>query len=276
MAGRCSSTRIPWNDAMSSLAGEISEFSVALLVAAAAGLVGSFALMKRMSLASDVVSHLALPGIGIALVFHLNPVLGAASTLFVGTLLVWSIEKKTGIATEAVIGVVFAASLAVGALITPTEDLEEVLFGRMHALTWLECAVGSAAAVAVIGLVLARRQRLALALFSPDIAAATGVNIDRLNLEFLLLFSLTILLCLKFLGALLAGALLMIPAATGRKMARGLNSFLKYSTLSGVTAIIAGLFVSARLTAMGSTGPTIVLAAVAIFIAASLRRKDIV
>src|SRR5512135_1294873 len=104
-------------------ASQVYELGAAVLVAVSAGLIGSFALLKRMSLASDVLSHLALPGIGIALVFRLNPVLGAASTLLVGTLLVWGLERKTGIATEAVIGVVFAASLALGALITPVEEL---------------------------------------------------------------------------------------------------------------------------------------------------------
>jgi ABC-type Mn2+/Zn2+ transport system permease subunit len=259
---------------MSLASGQIYEFGAALAVAAAAGLVGSFALMKRMSLASDVVSHLALPGIGIALVFHMNPLLGAASTLFVGTLLVWSIEKKTGIATEAVIGVVFAASLAAGAVITPKEDLQEVLFGKMQPLTLFEFIIGCSAALAIIGFVFVRKQHLALSQFSTEIAASSGVSIGRLNLEFLLVFSLTILLCLKFLGALLAGALLMIPAAAGRRMAASLGSFLKYSTLSGIAAVIGGLFASAAFQVPEYSGPAIVLSAVAIFAAASLLPQE--
>ena len=148
-------------------------------------------------------------------------------------MLVWGVEKKTGIATEAVIGVVFAASLAVGALITPREELEEVLFGSMRPLGLLEFIVGCSAAAGVITVVLVRRHHLALALFSPDIAAASGINLSGLSLEFLLLFSLTILLSLKFLGALLAGALLMIPAATGRRLATSLSSFLAFSAVAG-------------------------------------------
>ncbi|MFI5105135.1 MAG: metal ABC transporter permease, partial [Terriglobales bacterium] len=213
-------------------ASQVYEMTAAFLVAIAAGLVGGFALLKRMSLASDVVSHLALPGIGIALVFKLNPLLGAASTLLIGTLLVWGIEKKTGIATEAAIGVVFAASLAAGALITPKEELEEALFGQLQPLNLAGFLIASAAALAIVAVVLARKERLTLALFSPDLAAASGVNVSRISLEFLLLFSLTILVCLKFLGALLAGALLMIPAATGRRVATGINSFLMRSVLA--------------------------------------------
>jgi ABC-type Mn2+/Zn2+ transport system permease subunit len=248
---------------------QLYEYGAAIMVAAAAGLVGSFALLKRMSLASDVVSHLALPGIGIALVFRFNPMLGAAATLFVGTILVWGLEKKTGMATEAVIGVVFAAALAAGALITPREELSEALFGQLQPLTFSGFLIASAAALAIITYVLWRKHHLVLALFSRDVAAASGVPIDRLNLEFLLLFSLTILLCLKFLGALLSGALLMIPAATGRRLAQGTGDFLKYAVASSIMAVVIGLLVSSIMPGIPTAGPAIVLAAAATFILVS-------
>jgi hypothetical protein len=49
----------------------------AAMAAVAAGLVGCFAVMRRMTLAADAFSHVALPGIGLALVFRLNPLIGA-------------------------------------------------------------------------------------------------------------------------------------------------------------------------------------------------------
>jgi len=255
---------------MNASASQIYEFGAALLVAVAAGLVGAVALLKRMSLASDVLSHLALPGIGIALVFRFNPVLGAASTLVVGTLLVWGLERKTGIAMEAVIGVVFAASLALGALITPKEELEEALFGQLQPMTLPGFIAASAAAIAITATLLLRKDHLVLALFSPGLAATTGVKVSRMNLEFLLLFSFTILVCLKFLGALLAGALLMIPAATGQRLATGMNNFLKYSVLTSILSVVAGLLLSARLPRLPSSGPVIVLSAAAIFVLVSV------
>ncbi len=255
---------------MNPSAHQVYEYGAAVLVATAAGLVGGFALLKRMTLASDVVSHLALPGIGIALVFRFNPMLGAAATLFVGTLLVWGLEKKTGIATEAVIGVVFAAALALGALITPRAELGEALFGQLQPITLAGFLTVSAAALGITAFVLWRKQRLVLALFSQDVAAASGVRIDRLNLEFLLLFSLTILVCLKFLGALLSGALLMIPAATGRRLAQGVDDFLKYAVASSIFAVVVGLLVSSLKPGIASAGPVIVMVAAATFILASL------
>src|SRR5438067_255629 len=69
-------------------ATETYSIILVLLTAVAAGLVGSFALMKRMSLAGDVVSHIALPGLGIAFLLKINPMLGAAVARFLGALLV--------------------------------------------------------------------------------------------------------------------------------------------------------------------------------------------
>jgi ABC-type Mn2+/Zn2+ transport system permease subunit len=54
--------------------GTVYSIILAFLFAVAAGLVGSFALMKRMILAADVISHVALPGLGLAFLFHFNPI----------------------------------------------------------------------------------------------------------------------------------------------------------------------------------------------------------
>ena len=101
----------------------LGELVLSLGMAVAAGLVGCFAVMRRMTLASDAISHVALPGIGIALLLGIQPLLGGIVMLLLGTLLIWAVETKTRIPTESVIGVVFSAALAVGALFTQGESL---------------------------------------------------------------------------------------------------------------------------------------------------------
>ena len=73
---------------------------VCAAMAVAAGLVGCFAVMRRMTLAADAFSHVALPGIGLALVLRLNPLLGALAALLAGAVLIWAIEGKTKLSTE--------------------------------------------------------------------------------------------------------------------------------------------------------------------------------
>ncbi len=247
---------------------------VALLFAIAAGLVGSFALMKRMLLASDVISHVALPGLGLAFLFGFNPLLGAAASLFLGTLLIWQLQKRTGLATEALIGVVFAASLAIGAALTPQQDLVEALFGRFQPLSFGTFLLASGSVLAIIFVIFRFRDQLVLALFSPELAAATSVPVSRLNLYFLLSFSLTVLVGLRFMGALLAGALVIIPAATGRRLANSLPRFLMSSCVASVAAVALGFLVTTVIAPRLSLGPVVVIISAAFF-SVSLIKKTI-
>src|ERR1700681_2171079 len=107
-------------------------------MAAAAGLVGCFAVMRRMALAGDALSHVALPGIGVALALHVHPVFGAMAMLFFGALLVWSLEDSSRVATETLIGVVFSAALAIGSMITSGEDLIDALLGKPDVVSGIE------------------------------------------------------------------------------------------------------------------------------------------
>jgi len=246
---------------------------LALFFAVAAGLVGCFALMKRMVLASDVISHLALPGLGIAFLLKINPLIGGATTLFLGTLLVWRLQKKTGLATDAAIGVVFAAGLAIGAAVTPREDLIEALFGELQQISLLGFLLGFAATLFVVLSVFLLKDRLALSIFSTDLAAATGVNIARMDLYFLLLFSLTILVGLRFMGTLLASALIILPAATARQLTDKLSHFLLVSSAAAVVSVFAGFLLNVLVLKLSTVGPTIVILSALLFALSLLRKR---
>src|SRR4029453_3240006 len=146
---------------------------LALLTAFAAGLVGSFALMKRMSLAGDVISHIALPGLGLALLFGFNPLVGAAPTLFLGTLLIWGLQSRGTLTTDVAIGVIFTAALAIGTLVTPSEDLIEALFGGFQSLTLSSFSLGVVAVLGIVMFIYFFRHNFILILFFPESPAPT-------------------------------------------------------------------------------------------------------
>jgi len=245
---------------------------LALLFAVAAGLVGSFAFMKRMVLAGDVISHVALPGLGLAFLFHFNPLLGGGATLLLGTILIWQLQKRTGFSTDAMIGVVFAGSVAIGAAVTPQEDLVEALFGKFEPLSGTAFAIGMATVSAIVLFIYRFRNELTLVLFSPELASATGVDLDRINLYFLLAFSLTVLVGLRFLGGLLAGSLIIIPAATGRRLAGNISGFLVASCAASLAAVSMGFVLNAYVFRASTLGPTVVLTSAVIFGFSLLKR----
>lgn len=245
--------------------------ALALFMAMASGLVGAFALMRKMTLASDVMSHIALPGLGLALLYGFNPLLGGATTLILGVFLIWKTEKLSGINTDAIIGVVFAVSLAIGTLITPEEEIIEALFGGMFAIGLREFMAGIIASCLVIFFIIKKRRALTLALVSKDIAKTTGINTDRLNLYFLLIFAITIILGLRYLGVLLMGSLIIIPPAVARNLAVSLSGMLVISALASLISMGVGLIIANTYNL--ALGPVVIAVAGVLFILALLMKK---
>jgi ABC-type Mn2+/Zn2+ transport system permease subunit len=242
-----------------------------LATGVAAGLVGCFALMRRMTLAADALSHVALPGIGLAIVLRIHPLLGGVAMLLLGALLVWGLERKTRIATETVIGVVFSTALAAGSMLTSGEQLIEALFGGARRTSAIEAAVGLAVAASVVAFLLRERHRLVLALVSPDIARTAGIDVSRLDLRFLLVFALTIALGLRYLGVLLIGSLAIIPAATAKRLAGSLRTMLLVAV--AVAVVTTGIGSSIAVALHREPGPIVVLCAATCFFASLLVRQ---
>jgi len=243
---------------------------LSITMAVAAGLVGSFAVMRRMSLAADPLSHVALPGIGIAFALHIHPVFGAVIALVFGALLVWMVEERGGATTESVIGVVFSAALAIGSIMTTGEDLIEALFGGAGALTWSEKIFGLLVATAIVLFIIVFRNNLVIMMVSPDIARTAGINVRWFDLLYLECFALTIALGLRYLGVLLMGALIIIPAATSKRLSRDLKSMLWFSVMLSVISTTLGSGIAVHL--HHEAGPIIVLVATALFLLSLIPR----
>ena len=250
---------------------ELSALALAIGTGVAAGLVGCFAVMRRMTLAADALSHVALPGIGLALLLRIHPAIGGVAMLLLGAVLIWGVERKTRLATETVIGVVFSTALAVGSMLTTGEDLIEALFGGTGQFTRVEAGVGLVVVAGVVGFILRARHRLVLTLVSPEIARTSGIDVSRLNLGFLIVFALTIALGLRYLGVLLIGSLAIIPAATAKRLAVSLNGMLAIAVVVSVSSTVLGTYIAHAV--RRETGPIVVLVSSACFVLSLLWRR---
>ena len=235
-----------------------------LSTAFVAGLVGSFALMKRMTLAGDVLSHLALPGLALAFMWRIQPLVGAAATLAIGVIVIHQLQRRGGLATESAIGVVFVAALAIGTLLTPSEDLMDALFGGFGEVTVGGMLLGLTGCTVVAATMYVLRHPLVLGIFSPDLARSVKIDVDGVNFLYLCAFALTTLLGLQFLGALLVGAMIIVPPAVARRLVTTLGPFLWLSSLAGVLSVALGFLVAWRWHL--ALGPTIVGAASLLFV----------
>ncbi|MBV8841723.1 MAG: metal ABC transporter permease [Bryobacterales bacterium] len=144
------------------------------------------------------------------------------------------------------------------------EDLIEALFGGTGALSRVEIAFGLASAIAVTVFIITQRNKLVVILVSPDVARTAGIQVRRLNLVYLEMFALTIALGLRYLGVLLMGALIIIPAATAKRLAKNLTAMLSIAVGAAVLSTLAGTFVAQSL--HRGTGPLIVTFAAVLFL----------
>jgi ABC-type Mn2+/Zn2+ transport system permease subunit len=240
-------------------------------MAIAAGLVGCFAVLRRMTLAADALSHVALPGIGIALALHVHPLFGAVAMLAFGALTVWALENQSRLSTETIIGVVFSVALAVGSLMASGEQLVDALFGGAAPLGWVEAIAGMAVAAGVSAFIVVERHRLVVALVSPDIARTAQVDPRRLNLLYLQAFAITVALGLRYLGVLLMGSLIIIPAATAKRLSRNLTEMLILAVVIALGVTEAGTLVAAWL--QREPGPIIVIIGGLVFLASLARSR---
>jgi ABC-type Mn2+/Zn2+ transport system permease subunit len=239
--------------------------AVGAFVGAAAGYLGSFMVLKRMSLVGDALSHVALPGLAIAISLHQSPILGAFVALTLAVVGIWYLQETTALYTESLVGVFFTTALALGVLITPEPDLLEALFGNIQRLSSWESLSAIIISVIIIIVTAIISKKLMLGIVSEELAKSLKVRTKIINFIYLFLVGTVVALGVKFVGSLLMGALVIIPAVSAKNISKGLNSYYFWSAFFGIISAVTGTLI-AQLYHI-SSGPIVVLTSIFFFLA---------
>jgi zinc transport system permease protein len=243
----------------------IIQMAVGTLIGLGAGYLGAFMVLRRMALVGDALSHVALPGIAAALMFQVNPFIGAFTALLIAIIGIWQLEKRTILSSETLVGIFFTISLALGLLLTPEPELLEALFGDISNIGiqdfWITLALS-----AVVLIVMRRITKgLLLSTISKDLSKAMGIKADRINLLFLILVATIVALGLKVTGTLLMGSLVIIPAAAARNIGISLRHYTWSASLFGALSALWGIVIAHHFSL--PPGPIVVLVSGLIFAA---------
>lgn len=239
--------------------------TIAIFVGLSAGYLGSLMVLKRMALVGDALSHVALPGLALGILFNFSPFIGAFVFLFGCAIIVWHVERITKLSVETIVGAMFTLALAVGILIIPQPDLLEALFGDITKVTVADALV--AVIVAVLAILLTRLvyKKMVLGMISEELAVSSGINVARTNLVYLLLVSLVVAIGIKIAGSLLVGFLVIVPAATAKNVSSSLFRYAVLSSVFGMISAFSGVLLAGYLAL--PSGPLVVLSGVVIFAA---------
>ncbi|MEK7589555.1 MAG: metal ABC transporter permease [Patescibacteria group bacterium] len=244
---------------------------VGVLIGIGAGFLGSFMVLKRMSLVGDALSHVALPGIAIAMMLSFNPFFGAFGTLFIGIIGIWFLERKTALPSETLVGILFTLSLAIGILITPEPELLEALFGDINKIGSTDLFLTAGAVLITIILMQKIYKGVILDIISRDLTRSMGISVNTTNLIFLILVAVVVALGLKVAGTLLMGSLVIIPAAAAKNISINLKDYTLYAGIFGALCAASGILIAYYFSL--PPGPMVVLASGALFLVTLLLKE---
>jgi len=247
------------------------QLTIAILIGIGAGYLGSFMVLKRMSLVGDALSHVALPGIALALLWNFNPFFGAFTVLFAAILGVWALERKTELPSETLVGIFFTLSLAIGILLVPDHELLEALFGDISSVTIADLLITLLSVAAIVIIISLIRRGLTISTLSKDLAKSMNISVDKINFIFLIMVSLIVAIGIKVAGTILTGSLVIIPAAAAKNISISISKYTLLAALFGAIASIGGVFMAALWSL--PPGPSIILTGGIIFLATLVFKK---
>ena len=265
-----------------------------LVVCFVCGAMGSLVVGNRMAFFSDALAHCAFAGVGLGLLLCLlagTPddlvrqqitLIMVAFGVVIGVLIAF-VREETGLASDTVIGVFFAGSIGLGAIVMHMVkgrqffSIEEFIFGNpLSAHPWQVVLLFGLALGAVVFLFFMHNW-LVLASVSPSLAQSRRVPVRLCRYLFIILLALMVNLSQQIAGMLLINGLLIVPAATAMNLARNLRQTFWLSIGIALFVGAAGNYLSwevgCRWQEIGISGTVVVLSVLLFGISIPLGRR---
>jgi zinc transport system permease protein len=243
-----------------------------IVVGATAPLIGVFLVQKGLSLMGDGIGHVAVAGIGASLLLDTSPTWTALVVAVAAALVIEFLRARGSATGDLALALVFYGGIAAGVVLASRSatntNLQPYLFGSILTATaddvWTVIGLGAVIAVAVA---VTGRALLAVVL-DEDSARVAGIPARSLNTMLAVLTAVTVVMAMRIVGVLLVAALMVLPVATSRLLARSFRATLVGAVGVGVVSAVVGLF-AARQWALAAGG-AIVLVSAALFALASI------
>lgn len=237
------------------------------LAGASCGLLGTYLVLRKMSLLGDALSHAVLPGIVIAFLLSgsrdvIPMFIGAAICGVIATVLIETFHRRWRVQEDSSIGITFTALFALGVVLITVFagqvdlDQECVLYGEIaytpwDRLFWGEWDLGprpiwilGTVFVLNIALVLVFYKELLIASFDAEMALSVGVSAALVHYMLMGAVSVTTVAAFESVGAILVVAMLIVPGASAYLWSDRLKVIMTLSVLMGIISAIVGYFLA--------------------------------
>jgi zinc transport system permease protein len=242
-------------------------------IGVAAPLVGTFLVQRRMALIGDGIGHAAFAGIGAGLLLDVWPTWTALAVAAAGATTVEWLRAHGRATSDLALALFFYSGLAAGSVLLAKSggaSPSQYLFGSVLTASWTDVRTVAILAVAIVAVVAVAGRALFAVVLDEESARVNGLPVDRLNLLLAVLTAITVVAAIDVVGTLLVAAMMVLPVAAGRSVARSFRATMGWSVVFGAAAVVGGLTASRAWDL--APGGTIVLTAAVAFAVVTLAR----
>ena len=243
--------------------GIVAGIAVALI----SGLVGCFVVWRRLSYYGESIAHSSLLGAGIGILIGIGINFGVVFIcLLFGILFLW-LQQSKALSSDTLLGVLAHFALAVGIIVISFNkikiDLHAFLFGDILTVSITDIWGMYIGVLIAITLILSNWSSLLLVTLDEDLAKSEGINPLYVNILLTTIMTIVVALSLQIIGLLLITAMLIIPAATARRLVNSPEGMVIVATLIGIFSVVFGIYLSVEMDL--PSGPSIVVVSSILF-----------
>ncbi|MEZ8991555.1 zinc ABC transporter permease subunit ZnuB [Vibrio breoganii] len=250
----------------------LAGFGIAII----AGPLGSFVVWRKMAYFGDTLAHASLMGLALGFLLDINLYLALVVCCMALAIILVTLQRQQLVATDTLLGILAHSALSLGLIAVSfldnvRIDLMGYLFGDLLSVNNYDVMFIYMGATVVMLLLVAFWRPLLSSTVNEELAAVEGVNISLMRLLIMLMIGLVIAVGMKFVGALIISSLLIIPAATARRLCRSPEQMAIMASIIGMICVCTGLSMSWFYDT--PAGPSVVVSATVLFLLAQFKRQ---
>lgn len=252
---------------------------VGVLIALSCAFLGTFLVLRRLSMIGDGLAHVSFAAVALALLLSASPLVVSIPLVVLASFAIMSLGESGGVNGDAAIGLVASFSVAAGVIIATMArgfnvDLMSYLFGSILLITRAEVWIAVFLSALVLAVVIFFYNSLFAVTYDEEFARVMGLSTTKLNYLIGILTSVTIAIGMRVVGTMLISSLIVFPAVTALQIARGFKSSVIIAAAVSVLCVVLGIFASYVFNL--PTGATVVMFNAAVFLVAfTVRRMNL-
>ena len=216
---------------------------VGLCVSVCASLLGVILVLKRYSMIGDGLSHISFGALALASVLGLSPLKIAVPLVALAAILLLRFGGKI-IKGDSLIAIISSSALALGILLISYSgsgtDMNSYLIGSLYAVEKGDAILSICLSLVVMAIFIFLYNRIFSVTFDEEFSRATGMKVNFYNTIIAILVSVTVVIGMRLMGALLISALIVFPALSSMRVFKSFFSVTISSVIISAFCFITG------------------------------------